>query len=162
MSGREKVERDALSAGPVWTHRVAVIDPNLPGEGGDPSAGFGSISTPAVARGVLYAAGGRTESGEAGSVVAFEPSTGRVLWTFPTRGYVIAPVAVAGEILAVESSAPDGSASWLEILGADGKLLRRFEGAIATYAGPSIAHGAIFWADAFGHSVPLAAPAYRR
>jgi hypothetical protein len=76
---------------------------------------------------------------------------------------VIAPVAAAGEILAVESSAPDGSASWLEILdAADGKLLRSFDGRIATYAGPSIAHGLIFWTDAFGHAIALGAPGYRR
>lgn len=162
------LRRDRLSAGPVWTFRIAVIDPDKPGEGGDPSAGWGSISTPAVSRGTLYAAGGRTQlpSGEwvPGTVVAFDdPATGHVRWTHATPGYVIAPVAVAGEILAVESSVPDGSASWLEILNAaDGKLLRRFDGKIATYAGPSIAHGTIFWTDAFGRALALGVPAYRR
>jgi len=159
------LRRDRLSSGPLWKFRIAVVDPANPGEGGDPSAGWGSISTPAVSRGKLYAAGGRTAipGGDPGSVVAFEPATGSVLWRHATRGYVIAPVAAAGEILAVESSAPDGTASWLEILdAADGKLLRSFDGKIATYAGPSIAHGLIFWTDAFGHAVALGAPGYRR
>jgi len=157
------LRRDALSKGPVWTYPIAVIDPQNPGVGGDPTGGWGSISTPAVAHGVLYAAGGRTPSGEPGSVVAFEPSTGRVLWRHFTPGYVIAPVAIAGEILAVESSTPDGSASWLEILEASNLgLLRQFPGAVATFAGPSIANGAIFWTDAFGHAVALGAPARRR
>jgi outer membrane protein assembly factor BamB len=161
------LRRDALSAGPLWKFPIARIDPENPGVGGDPSAGWGSISTPAVAHGVLYAAGGRTAGPreEPGSVVAFafEPTAARVLWTHATRGYVIAPVAAAGEILAVESSAPDGSTSWLEILdAADGKLLRTFDGTIATYAGPSIAHGLIFWTDAFGHARALGVPNYRR
>jgi outer membrane protein assembly factor BamB len=160
------LRRDRLSAGPLWKFPIAVVDPDKPGEGGDPTAGWGSISTPAVSRGKLYAAGGRTaiSGGHPGSVVAFDPATGNVpLWTHFTPGYVIAPVAAAGEILAVESSAPDGTASWLEILdAADGKLLRSFDGKIATYAGPSIAHGLIFWTDAFGHAVALGAPGYRR
>ena len=159
------LRRDRLSAGPLWKFRIAVVDPDKPGEGGDPSAGWGSISTPAVSRGKLYAAGGRTaiSGGHPGSVVAFDPATGPVpLWTHFTPGYVIAPVAAVGEILAVESSAPDGTASWLEILDAkDGKLLRSFDGQIATYAGPSIAHGLIFWTDAFGHAVALGVPGYR-
>jgi len=158
------LRRDALSAGPVWApFPLAVNDPKLPGEGGDPTGGWGSISTPAVARGALYAAGGHTPAGEPGSVVAFEPHTGRVLWRAATPGYVIAPVAVAGEILAVESSAPDGTRSWLEVRSAaDGTLLRRFDGTIATYAAPAIAHGAIFWTDAFGKARAIAAPRYRR
>jgi 2-polyprenyl-6-methoxyphenol hydroxylase-like FAD-dependent oxidoreductase len=84
-------------------------------------------------------------------------------WKHATRGYVIAPVAIAGEILAVESSAPDGSASWLDVLDAtSGSLLRQFSGAVATFAGPSIARGTIFWTDAFGHAVALGAPTLRR
>jgi outer membrane protein assembly factor BamB len=159
------LRRDALSRGPLWTFPLAAIDPQKPGEGGDPTGGWGSISTPAVAHGILYAAGGRTpkEPSEPGSVVAFVPATGAVLWTHFTPGYVIAPVALAGEILAVESSTPDGSTSWLDVLDAsNGSLLRRFPGAIATFAAPSIAHGAIFWTDAFGHAVALGAPAAGR
>ncbi len=157
------LRRDALSLGPVWTARIAVIDPRDPTVGGDPSAGFGSISTPVTAHGLLYAAGGRTPAGEPGSVTAFQPETGRVVWRRAMPGYVIAPLAAAGEILVLESSSPDGSQSWLTILdAASGDVLRTFSDGIATFAAPSIAHGLIFWTDAFGHAVALGVPAYRR
>lgn len=157
------LRRDALSRGPLWTARIAVIDPENPTVGGDPSAGFGSISTPAVAHGLLYAAGGRTPQAEAGSVTAFQPDTGRVVWRRAMPGYVIAPLAAAGEILAAESSSPDGSESWLTVLdAASGDVLRTFRGAIGTFAAPSIAHGLIFWTDAYGRATALGVPAYRR
>jgi outer membrane protein assembly factor BamB len=146
----------------VWKSRLAVIDPNAPGEGGDPSAGFGSIVSPTFANGLLYAAGGRTPVGEPGSVVAFEPGSGTVMWKHPTPGYVIAAMPAVGDILVVESSAPDNQASWLEVLDArTGASLRRFEAKIATMAAPSVARGLILWSDALGNVTALAAPKYR-
>jgi len=156
------LRRDRLSAGPVWKSRLAVIDPNAPGEGGDPSAGFGSIVSPTFANGLLYAAGGRTPVGEPGSVVAFEPVSGTAMWNHPTPGYVIAAMPAVGDILVVESSAPDNQASWLEVLDArTGASLRRFEAKIATMAAPSVARGLILWSDALGNVTALAAPKYR-
>ena len=163
------LRRDALSAGPVWTHQMAVIDPAQPTVGGDPNGGWGSISTPAFAHGRLYAAGGRTPQGEPGSVIAFDPATGATVWKHATPGYVLAPLALAGEIIAVESSAPDGSSSALEILdAASGAVVRSFAGAgagttgsVATYGAPSIGHGLIVWTDAFGHASAYAAKSYR-
>ena len=75
------------------------------------------------------------------------------VWVTETEGS-------AGEILVAESSSPDGSKSWLTILdAANGDVLRTFPGAIGTYAGPSIAHGLIFWTDAYGHATALGVPA---
>src|SRR5438067_7697204 len=160
------LRRDALSQGPVWTYRMAQIDPNNPRVGVDPILGWGSISTPAFAHGVLYAAGGKTPDGKApGSVVAFDPTNGNVLHTHYTPGYVLGPLALAGEILVVESTALDNNSSWLEILNAnDLTLLRRFEPAAqnATYGGPSIAHGAIFWTTQDGLTHNFGVPKYRR
>ncbi|HEY6909872.1 MAG TPA: PQQ-binding-like beta-propeller repeat protein [Myxococcales bacterium] len=157
------LRRDALSAGPVWTFPIATIDPSNPTVGGDPTIGFGSISTPAVAHGLLYAAGGRTPKGAPGQVVAFQPDTGKVVWQRDLPGYVIAPIAAAGEILALETSAPDFSSSSLMILDAlSGNVLRAFATPVATFAAPSIAHGAIFWTNQDGHAAAFAAPAYRR
>ncbi len=154
------LRRDALSRGPLWTSRIAVIDSANPSVGGDPTAGFGSISTPLVAHGLLYAAGGLTPQGEPGAVTAFRPDTGAVVWRRAMPGYVIAPLAASGEILVAESSSPDGARSWLTILdAASGDVLRTFEGSVATFAAPSIAHGSIFWTDAFGHGVALGAAA---
>jgi hypothetical protein len=67
-----------------------------------------------------------------------------------------------GDILVAESSSPDGSASWLEVLDArTGALLRRFPGAIATMAAPSVARGLILWTDANAHVTAFASPKYR-
>ena len=71
-------------------------------------------------------------------------------------------MALSGEILAVESSATDGTSSTLEVLdAATGAVVRSFPGAIATFAAPSIGRGLVLWTDAFGHAVALAAKAYR-
>ena len=156
------LRRDALAAGPVWKYQIAVIDPADPTVGGDPTGGWGSISTPAFARGKLYAAGGKTPQGEPGSVIAFDPATGAIAWKHVTPGYVIAPVAVAGEILAVESSSVDGTSSTLEVIDVtSGAVVRSFPGRIATYGAPSIGRGIIVWTDANGHATSWVARAYR-
>jgi len=170
------LRRDRLSAGPVWKFQLAVIDPNKPGEGGNPTDGFGSLVSPTFAHGLLYAAGGRTTAGEPGSVVAFNPGTGvggteSVAWKHVTPGYVLAAMPAVGDILLVESSAPDNTASWLEVLDAlNGTSLRRFAqdpafpggaGRVATMAAPSVGHGLILWTDSSAHVTALAAPKYR-
>jgi len=151
------LRRDGLSAGPVWKAQLAVIDPAAPTVGGDPVAGFGSIVSPTFTHGMLYAAGGRTLSGEPGSVVAFDPLTGAVRFRHVTPGYVIAAMPSVGDLLVVESSAPDNQRGWLEILDArDLTLLRRFDGPNATFAAPSMGHGRILWMDNPGHLTALA------
>jgi outer membrane protein assembly factor BamB len=153
------LRRDALSAGPLWKFQIAVVDPANPGVGGDPTAGFGSISSPAVARGMLIAAGGRTPDGHVGSIVAFDPATGAVVWRHLTPGYVIDAPAAAGDVIAVESSAPDGSSSTLELLDlATGTAVAHFGRPIATFAAPSIGHGLVIWTDANGHATAYALP----
>ena len=158
------LRRDALSQGPVWTLPIAKIHPNDPRVGVDPILGWGSISTPAYAHGVLYAAGGKTIDGNApGSVVALDVANKKILHTHYTPGYVLGPLALAGEILVVESTALDNNSSWLEVLNAsDLSLLRSFHADAATYAGPSIAHGAIFWTDQDGLTHNFGVPKYRR
>jgi outer membrane protein assembly factor BamB len=158
------LRRDALSQGPVWTYRIAEIDPNNPRVGVDPTLGWGSISTPAYAHGVLYAAGGKID-GKPGSVVAFNPVNGNIIGQkHYTPGYVLGPLALAGEILVVESTSLDNSESWLEVLNAkDLTLLRTLDHVqAATFAGPSIANGAIFWTDANGLTHNFGVPKYRR
>jgi outer membrane protein assembly factor BamB len=162
------LRRDRLSAGPVWKARLAVIDPNKPNEGGDPTAGFGSLVSPTFAHGLLYAAGGRTPvPGEAGSVVAFEPATGTVVWKHVTLGYVLAAMPAVGDILIVESGTVDFSGSWLDVLDArTGALLRRFPSAMDTMTAPSVARGLILWSQVdvragTARVTALAAPKYR-
>ena len=84
------------------------------------------------------------------------------MWEHETPGYVLAAMPAVGDILVVESSAPDNSASWLEVLDArTGAMLRRFPGPIATMAAPSVARGLILWSDALGRVTALASPKYR-
>ena len=161
------LRRDRLSAGPVWTARLAVIDPSNPNEGGDPTAGYGSLVSPTYAHGLLYAAGGRTPAGNPGSVVAFEPMKGTVAWTHLTPGYVLAAMPAVGDILIVESSTVDFSGSWLDVLDArTGALLRRFSSGMATMAAPTVGRGLILWSQVdvragTARVTALAAPKYR-
>ncbi|MFL5393150.1 MAG: PQQ-binding-like beta-propeller repeat protein [Myxococcales bacterium] len=151
------LRRDRLSAGPVWKTQLAVVDPRAPSRGGDPSQGFGSIVSPTFTHGMLYAASGRTPSGDPGAVVAFDPATGAARFRHVTPGYVIAAMPSVGDLLVVESTTPDNQRSWLEILDArDLTLLRRFDGPNATFASPSIGHGVILWMDALGRLTALA------
>ena len=147
------LRRNALAQGPLWTFKLAMLDPADLTVGADPVKGYGSISTPVFASGRLYAAGGRTPDDKyAGSVVAFDPATGTPIWTHPTPGYVIAPLAAAGDILAVESSAPDNFSSTLEILDQKtGSVLKSFSSSTATYGAPAIGRGLVVWTDALAH-----------
>jgi outer membrane protein assembly factor BamB len=155
------LRRDRLSGGPVWSARLAVIDPTHPTLGGSPSDGFGSIVSPTFAHGLLYAGGGRTPGGDPGSVVAFDPESGAVQWKHVTPGYVLAPMPAVGDLLIVESSAPNNSTSWLEVLDArNGSVLRTFTRTTATFGAPAVAHGIILWSDANGFVTALAPPAY--
>ncbi|HEY2027946.1 MAG TPA: PQQ-binding-like beta-propeller repeat protein [Myxococcales bacterium] len=153
------LRRSSLAAGPLWKFQLATVDPAHPDEGGDPTVGFGSISSPTVANGLLIAAGGRTPEGDPGSVVAFDPATGAVVWKHLTPGFVIAPVAAAGAVAVVESSAPDATKSTLELLDlSTGAAVARFDRPIGTFAAPSVGHGLIVWTDAFGHVTALSMP----
>jgi outer membrane protein assembly factor BamB len=87
--------RDRLRAGPVWRKRVAV--------GGDcPNCGAGTVSTGTFdGRRLFHAGGGTTVHGRryAGSVRAFDPATGRVLWSRGLPGAVLgALVRARGEV----------------------------------------------------------------
>src|SRR5262249_58609226 len=42
------LRRDRLSAGPVWTARLAVVHPSNPGAGGRPTARLGRLGSPTV------------------------------------------------------------------------------------------------------------------
>lgn len=149
-------DRAHLAAGPVWTRRLAVLDPAKPVQCGDPLAGFGSIVSPAFANGLLYAAGGRTPEGDPGAVVALDPATGDVRFRHVTPGYVLASMAAAGDLLVVASNALDNASSTLEVLDAHtGELLRSFHAASATFAAPAISRGLVLWVTFEGHLTAL-------
>ena len=140
----------------MWTHQLAVGNPNTPSQCGDPLLGFGSIVSPAYANGLLYAAGGLTPGGDNGSVVALDPATGAVRFEHATPGYVIAAMALVGDVLFVASNTNRGRSSTLEILDArTGVLLRTFTQPSATVAAPSVSGGTILWVTFQGHLTAL-------
>ena len=160
------LNRDALAAGPVWEYQLAVIDPSHSSEGGSATDGWGTLSTPTFADATLYAGGGHTPAPDdkPGSVVAFDPASGRVKWHHPTPGYVLTAMPAVGDVLIVASSAPSNGSntSWLEILDrAAGDRLAIFDGAAPTYGAPSAGHGLIVWPFGDGEARALVAPHYR-
>jgi outer membrane protein assembly factor BamB len=93
--------RNNLAAGPIWQHQIAV--------GGDClTCGQGTVSSGTFANGVLYWAGANTVvngQGSGGSIVAFDPGTGNVLWTRQTDQPILTSLAyVNGMVAEVEGS----------------------------------------------------------
>jgi outer membrane protein assembly factor BamB len=143
------LDRERLGDGPVWSLRIAVVDPARPGEGGEPLAGFGTIVSPTFANGVLYAAGGRTPDGAPGAVWALEPATGAIRFVRPTPGFVLREVAAAGSVLVVTSIA--AGAGVLEVLdAATGEPLARLDREAPAFAPVSVGRGLLLWATADG------------
>jgi outer membrane protein assembly factor BamB len=119
--------RNNLAAGPIWQHQVAI--------GGDcPTCGDGTIASGIFANGTLYYAGGRNVqngTGAGGSITAFNPGTGAVLWSRQTEGPILgSPAYVNGMIGLVQGST-------FEVLNAaNGQLLY-------SYLMPGPAYGAV-------------------
>jgi outer membrane protein assembly factor BamB len=147
--------RNNLSAGPVWQHQIAI--------GGDcPTCGDGSIASGIFANGVLYYAGGRNiqgSTGASGSITAFDPGTGNVLWSRQTEGAVIgSPAYVNGMIGLVQGST-------FEVLNAaNGQLLFSYVLPAPAYGAVSVARSQFYVGDfnddmyAFGLPGTLAPP----
>jgi len=150
------LDRANLAAGPVWKFQLAVTAGD--GHGGDPLVGLGAIATAASANGLLYAAGGRTPDGEPGAIWALDPATGAVRWKHATRGPVLQPPAVNGEVLAVVSSFDDSGHAALELLDArTGAPLASFGAGALSLSPPTFGAGRVFWAteDAVVRSLAL-------
>ena len=86
----------------------------------EPQVGCGALSTPAFDGSVLYAGAG----GSPGSVYAFNPFTQGMLWFYPARGTVIAPVTVVPGLVFVPSlgglavlDSSTGRELWLDTTG---------------------------------------------
>jgi outer membrane protein assembly factor BamB len=145
------LDRMHLSAGPVWTRRIAVLDPGDPAQGGDPLAGWGSMAAPALVHGLLVVGGGRTETGAPGAVWALDPETGAVRWVHETPGAVLQPVAAVGDVLFAVSMQPSAGGSALEVLDAStGAALARWDASVWSLAPATYASGRVLWPDAAG------------
>jgi outer membrane protein assembly factor BamB len=90
-------DRNNLGAGPIWQRQVAQ-------GGGCPQCGDGSVSNGAFDGQRLYFGGGRTTiNGQAfaGSVRAFDPATGQILWEQGLPSEVIGSLTLANGLLVV-------------------------------------------------------------
>lgn len=136
-----------ISAGPVWEYPIAIGGPG-------PLAGEGSISPATYYDGRLFAAGGKTVIGGvncSGSVRAFDPWTGAVLWQYCAPGTVLGAlasangmiIAGAGATLAV-LNATSGVAVWSEGLGA------------RIMSAASLAEGRLYASDSYGRILAFA------
>jgi outer membrane protein assembly factor BamB len=88
-------KRSNVSAGPVWQHRVAAGGPC-------PLCGDGSVSSSAFGGGRVYAAGANGRSGGIafpGTLSAFNPGNGKVIWRVGQAGAVIPALAYVNGLL---------------------------------------------------------------
>ena len=128
--------RNKLAAGPVWQRQIAI--------GGDcPTCGDGSIASGSFSNGVLYYGGGSNVDangiGHGGSVTAFDPGTGRVLWYHPTNQPVIGALTVANGVVF------DPQGQVFEALDATtGAAIWDYKLAGGTYAAPAISNGIVY------------------
>ncbi|HKT37616.1 MAG TPA: PQQ-binding-like beta-propeller repeat protein, partial [Ktedonobacterales bacterium] len=142
--------RSNLAAGPVWRQQIAI--------GGEcPQCGDGGISSGAFANGVLYYAAGNTTIngvGYAGSVRAFDPATGNILWAHGDEQPVFAAIAYDNGLIF------DGVGNTLEALDAsNGARLYSFTTAGPIYSAPSISNGSVYFGSIDKNVYSLALPA---
>ena len=130
--------RNNLAAGPVWQNQIAI--------GGDcPTCGDGTIASGIFANGTLYYAGGsnvQNGHGSDGSITAFNPGTGTVLWSRQTEGPILgSPAYVNGMIGLVEGST-------FEVLNAaNGQLLYSYVLPGPSYGAVSVARSQFYVGD---------------
>ncbi len=150
------LDRANVAAGPAWKLQLAVVGGDGT-SGGDPLAGYGSISAPAFADGTLYAAGGRTPAGEPGAIWALDPATGAVRWKHATAGPVLQPATPGAEVVAVVSAWNDAGNAVLELLDRrTGERLASLQGSSRSLSGVTFAAGRVYWAGFDGFVRALA------
>ena len=120
-------KRNNLAAGPVWQKQIAI--------GGDcPTCGDGTIASGIFANGTLYYAGGSNVAGghgSGGSISAFDPGTGKVLWSRQTEQPILgSPAYVNGMIGVTEGNT-------FEVLNASNGTL------LYSYVLPATVYGAV-------------------
>jgi outer membrane protein assembly factor BamB len=124
--------RNNLSAGPIWTHHIAL-------GGSCPTCGDGPITSAAFANGVLYVASDHNVlkgHGAGGSVTAFDPGTGQVHWERQTDSPILgSPAYVNGMIAYVEGKT-------FEVVNAsNGHLIYSYLMPSGNYGAISVAYG---------------------
>ena len=127
--------RNDLTAGPLWQSEVAI-------RRDCPTCGDGTISSGTFANGVLYYAGGGNSDaggiGHGGSVTAFNPATGAVIWKHETNSPIL------GSIIEDDGMIFDGQGSVIEALDSTtGASLWTYNLGAGTYGAPAVANGTL-------------------
>ena len=135
------LNRKNLTAGPIWQHQIAI-------GGTNPTGGDGSIASGVFANGTLYYAGGNNTQGGhggGGSITAFNPGTGAVLWSRQTEQPIVeAPAYVNGMLAEAEGNT-------FELLNAaNGTLLYSYVLPAPVYGAISVARSQFFVGDVNG------------
>lgn len=133
--------RTNLAAGPVWQHQTAI--------GNDCAVcGYSTVSSAAIAQGVVFQAGGATTingTGYGGSVQALNATTGAVIWQHPEAGPVI------GAITAMNGMVIAYAGNGFEVLDAStGHRLYSYDTGSWSYAAPAVANGVIITGNIAG------------
>jgi uncharacterized repeat protein (TIGR01451 family) len=144
-------DRANVSAGPVWQRD------NIAVGGACPECGDGSTSSGAFGNGLLYMAGGNTTVNglpAMGSVRAFDPATGNVLWEHNAPGVVISTLAYANGLLV------DAGGTYVEVLNAatGARLYSYNVGGYGEIYNLSIANGQIYVSASDSHLYVLGLP----
>jgi outer membrane protein assembly factor BamB len=137
-------KRDALPSGPVWSARIAI-------GGSDPTIGNGDIASAAFDGTTLYVGGDETATC-AGTMNAFNPSTGALIWQHCfTDGFVMGGVTgTSGGVVAV------GEGNHIAVLSAtNGASLYTFTGTGPFWGPPSIVGSTLYEGDMAGHLYAL-------
>jgi len=137
-------KRDALPSGPVWSTRIAM-------GGSDPTIGNGDIASAAFDGTTLYVGGDETATCS-GTVNAFNPSTGALIWQHCfTDGFVMGGVTgTSGGVVAV------GEGNHVAVLSAtNGASLYTFTGAGPFWGPPSIVGSTLYEGDMAGNLYAL-------
>lgn len=125
----------SLAAGPVWQRTVSV-------GGACPQCGEGSISSGAFAEGKVFAAAGLTTIGGKnfnGSINAFDPATGNLLWQTGLPQSPLAAIAYANGVVVV------GAGSQIQAFAAsNGTRLISIPLDSIIYGAPSVSNGTLY------------------
>ncbi len=137
-------KRNALPSGPVWSTRIAF-------GGSDPTIGNGDIASAAFDGTTLYVGGDQTATCS-GTVNAFNPSTGALIWQHCfTDGFVMGGVTgTSGGVVAV------GEGNHIAVLSAtNGASLYTFTGTGPFWGPPSIVGSTLYEGDMAGNLYAL-------
>jgi outer membrane protein assembly factor BamB len=124
-----------VGAGPIWRRSIA--------QGGScPTCGTGTVSSSAIGRGMIFAAGGSTTIGSVsypGSVRALNPADGSIIWEHPDPSPVIAALAYANGLVFA------GTGPSFEVLSATtGNRLYGFTTGGTIFGAPTISNGTVY------------------